>query len=156
LVRGHAATVLGHADPGAVDPDAGFKDLGFESMTAVELRDRLAAATALRLPTGLIFRHPTPAGVAGYLLGRLSPEETEAEHPVLGELARLEAGLNDAALDEDTSGAVATRLESLLAKVQAKVQTTRKPSGDRTAAERLESASADQVLDFINNELGVS
>jgi NADPH:quinone reductase-like Zn-dependent oxidoreductase len=87
---------------------------------------------------------------------RLSPEEAGPAHAVLDELARLEASLNDAVLDDGASGAVATRLESLLTKVQTKLQTKRKPSGDRTAAERLESASADQVLDFIHNELGVS
>ncbi|MFI0816672.1 type I polyketide synthase [Streptomyces sp. NPDC021098] len=111
LVRQHAATVLGHTDPEAVHAEASFKELGFESLTAVELRDRLASATGLRLPAALIFRYPTPEGIACDLVRRLSPE-----------------------------GKVPTQ----------------KSADAMNVAERLESASADQVLDFIENELGVS
>ncbi|MFB6562803.1 type I polyketide synthase [Streptomyces sp. NPDC056400] len=61
LVRSHAAAVLGLADPKLVDPDSTFKELGFDSVTAVELRNRLNTAAGLRLPTSLLFNYPTPA-----------------------------------------------------------------------------------------------
>ncbi|MFI5682163.1 type I polyketide synthase, partial [Streptomyces cellulosae] len=70
-VRAHIATVLGHEADQPIELDSSFKDLGFDSLMSVELRDALAAATGLRLPSGLLFDRPTPAALVDHLLARL-------------------------------------------------------------------------------------
>jgi acyl carrier protein len=72
LVRRHAAAALGHSDPGTVGPDQAFRDLGFDSLTGVELRNRLSSSTGLRLPAGLISDNPTPEALTRYLRGLLA------------------------------------------------------------------------------------
>jgi polyketide synthase 12 len=66
LVRSHIATVLGNSSPEAIDPDKAFQELGFDSLTAVEMRNRLKAATGLALSPTLIFDYPNSAALAGY------------------------------------------------------------------------------------------
>ncbi|WP_405493902.1 SDR family NAD(P)-dependent oxidoreductase [Nocardia sp. NBC_00511] len=71
LVQAQVATVLGYDDEIGIDPDRAFRDLGFDSLTAVELRNALAVATGLRLPPTLVFDHPTPEELATFLTGQL-------------------------------------------------------------------------------------
>ncbi|WP_239395307.1 type I polyketide synthase [Frankia sp. CiP3] len=78
-VRDEVASVLGHQDRGAVGRRQGFTDLGFDSLTAVELRNRLSTRTGLRLPTTLVFDHPNPELVASFLLGRIIPADAAGD-----------------------------------------------------------------------------
>ncbi|XTZ17354.1 type I polyketide synthase [Micromonospora echinospora] len=71
LVRAHVATVLGHASPGAIEADRDFLELGFDSLTALELRDALRQDTGAELSATLLFDHPSPADLARHLLGRI-------------------------------------------------------------------------------------
>jgi polyketide synthase 12 len=77
LVRSHIATVLGNTTPEAIDPDKAFQELGFDSLTAVEMRNRLKAATGLALSPTLIFDYPTPSRLASYFRTELAgvPQE---------------------------------------------------------------------------------
>jgi acyl carrier protein len=130
LVRTAAATVLRHPDPYAIGAGQAFKDLGFDSLMAVEFRDHLNRETGLRLPVGLVFNFRSPQAVAAMLLTDLAPEPTASEDSDPRDadirraltaipIARLrESGLMDALLKlADTNGdgepASNERLDSL-------------------------------------------
>ncbi|MGW1061349.1 type I polyketide synthase [Micromonospora rubida] len=147
LVRLHAATVLGFADPSVVDGDRGLLELGFDSLTAVELRNRLNAATGLRLPATLLFDHPTSSAVARHLAAELVPAQTTPSVAGLAELDLLESALDGDRTDPE----VVDRLQVLLTKLRA--------GADADAAsvqERMDRATDDEIFDFIDNELGMS
>ncbi|HXA87448.1 MAG TPA: SDR family NAD(P)-dependent oxidoreductase, partial [Mycobacterium sp.] len=80
LVRSHIATVLGNTSPEEIDPDKAFQELGFDSLTAVEMRNRLKAATGLALSPTLIFDYPTPNGLASYIRTELAGIPQEIKH----------------------------------------------------------------------------
>ena len=80
LVRSHIATVLGTVTPEAIAPDKAFQELGFDSLTAVEMRNRLKAATGLALSPTLIFDYPTPNGLASYIRAELAGAPQEIKH----------------------------------------------------------------------------
>src|SRR3984957_9349774 len=96
LVRSHIATVLGNTSPEAIDPDKAFQELGFDSLTAVEMRNRLKAATALALSPTIIFDYPTPSRLAGYFRHELvgaSTESTPQVAPGEAEIQRVVASI---------------------------------------------------------------
>ncbi|MFC8887009.1 phosphopantetheine-binding protein, partial [Streptomyces cinereoruber] len=170
LVRETAALVLGHSDTGLIDDEHSFKELGFDSLTAVEFRNQLNAATGLRLPATVVFDHPSPAALATLLRDRAeetavkaadAPDTNTNTAPAAGAgpLAGLDALEKALALtletDTDTRAEIVRRLRDLLDGLEAPATPAGSPAaGPEDVAGRIESASASDLLDLIDSEFG--
>ncbi|MFG2533579.1 phosphopantetheine-binding protein, partial [Streptomyces sp. NPDC048516] len=152
LIRSHVATVLGHSSPTRVEVDRGFLDMGFSSLTAVELRNRLNAAVGLRLPTSVVFDHATPLALARHVRTQVLPEDSVSFQPFLTELDELERDL--LAISPDTRMSLSIRLQDFLLKLN-QVQDTEGTVGD-TFTDRIDTATDDEVFELIDRELGIS
>ncbi|MEU4878649.1 type I polyketide synthase, partial [Streptomyces sp. NPDC021608] len=150
LVLREAATVLGHSDASLVVPDRAFKQAGFDSLTAVELRNRLARAAGTRLPTTAVFDYPAPTALADYLLKALDQEAD----PVAARLEALEAALGALLAEELEHSGVHARLRFLGSRLE-EAALKSDPDETRERTRHLEAATADDVYAFIDNELGL-
>ncbi len=147
LVHAETAHVLGHSGTSSVRGGKAFKELGFDSLTGVELRNRLNAATGCTISSTAVFDHPTPKALAAHLREELLAGAVP-ELDVLGELDKLERALANSAPDGELRAKIGGRLQALLSQFGGGSPAVTDEDLD------LELASDEEMFDLIEKELG--
>ncbi|MGW7695375.1 SDR family NAD(P)-dependent oxidoreductase [Streptomyces asiaticus] len=146
-VRAAAAVVLGHARPGDIDPQRAFRELGLDSLTALELRNRLSAETGLSLPATLVFDHPVPLELARHLHDQLVPREAGAIETALADLDGLRAVLSAVTLDDVDRQRITEQLYALMADWRAQ-------GSEANDEDDLDSATNEDLYQIIERGFG--
>nr|WP_274388998.1 type I polyketide synthase [Streptomyces cavernae] len=164
-VLAQAALVLGYDTADTIDPERGFLEVGFDSLTAVELRNRLGSLSGVRLPATLLFDYPTPAGLADHLLTRMAPAPAHASPTapataraaggsVLARLDHLEGELQqvlaEAGPHDELHDGLRSRLQRLLVQLDAAAPSVPQAAGTGHPDE----VSDDELRRFLETELG--
>ncbi|WFB10964.1 SDR family NAD(P)-dependent oxidoreductase [Streptomyces sp. LX-29] len=168
LVRTQAAGVLGHSSPDLIEPDRAFREIGFDSLTAVEFRNRLGTSTGKRWPVTLVFDYPNPTALADHLAAKLLPDGAAAaggtaqpdghgpghtSASLHAELDRLEAALSSADPDDATRTGVAERLQALLTQLNEPATPTGVTSSDDESGKPV---TAESLFAYIDQKYGTS
>ncbi|MEV6932736.1 phosphopantetheine-binding protein, partial [Dactylosporangium sp. NPDC051485] len=139
---------LGYGDADPVEPAKTFKELGFDSLAAIELRNRLGGATGLRLPGSLVFDHPTVEALAVHLADELGGAPQAAEVPaVLTDLDRVAAALAAGVGDEGVRAGVTERLRAIW-----RAWNVAEPAAGRPD---LDDVTDDELFSALDDELGM-
>ncbi|WP_283781933.1 type I polyketide synthase [Streptomyces kronopolitis] len=151
VVQTHVAALIGESGPERVSPDRALKEIGFDSLMSVELRNRFAGLIGVKLPATLVFDHPTPHALAEHLLGHLdlgAAGSAPADRPLLEVVEDLQDRVLSPLTDAATRQALTGRLTELLDRLSA--LDARPVAG----TDGLASASAAELMQFIDTELG--
>ncbi|MER7339117.1 type I polyketide synthase [Streptomyces sp. NPDC000075] len=154
-VRTQTALVLGHRDTARIGPHTAFKQLGLDSLTALELRNKLSAATGLKLSATIVFDHPNPAALALFLFEGLAFETAAPPSPadsLAQEIERLGARLEDAFLRLEAADR--TTISTLLGELQGRVRAMAGAGSPVAIVDQITSASAGELLALLDKELG--
>jgi NAD(P)-dependent dehydrogenase (short-subunit alcohol dehydrogenase family) len=150
VVRTYAAGTLGHPTTDAVRASRPFRELGFDSLTAVDLRNRLNARTGLRLPVTAVFDYPTPIALARHLSAAMAPAWAPRTGTPLALLDEIEPSLSRVDDDDQTRQQVVGRLRGLLRLWERPGDITTDDGAD------LGTVSDDEMFELIDREFGVS
>ncbi|MFE9581131.1 SDR family NAD(P)-dependent oxidoreductase [Nocardia sp. NPDC006044] len=142
-VRSHAAAVLGHGSSKAVPAEAPFLELGFDSLGAVEFRNRLQSATGVKLPTTVVFDYPNPIEFARYICDEIAPADDPAGR-LLEQVATLAAACSSVDLEPAELGALAARMDEILRGIRDQMHAS------DAAAEDFGAADDDAIFEFID------
>ncbi|MGW7492667.1 type I polyketide synthase, partial [Streptomyces sp. NPDC054786] len=153
MVRTHVAELLGYDSAEQLDLRRPFEDLGFDSVAAVDLTNRLSTAVGRRLPSTMVFDHASPEALADFLCSELRQDGPGDGLSVLAELDRIEAAVIAMQPDEIRRDRLVDRLQTLLTRAG---EAAGEPAQAAIVPDELADATADDVFDFIDRELGLS